>query len=154
MIQRKQTIYLLISVILTGTMFFIPLAKFVNTTGNYVLNLRGIYSTNATGANSLEMGTYPLIILAGLATLISIITIALYKKRVLQIRLCGINTALLAGLTGFVFYFGHTISKAIEATVSYELCVVFPLIALVLNILALIAIGKDEALIKSLNRIR
>ena len=69
-------------------------------------------------------------------------------------RICGINIALQLGITGSIFYLGHVGSKNLEAAVSYNYVVVFPLIAIVLTILAMIAIGKDEALIRSLNRIR
>jgi uncharacterized membrane protein len=154
MIQRKQTLYLLIAALLTGVLFVMPLARFVGAEGSFLLNMRGIWIQMGVNEQSLALTTYPLMILVILSTLVSLTAVGLYKKRLLQIRLCGINLALQAGLTGFIFYYGQTTAKVLKATVSYEWGVVFPLIALVLTILAFIAIGKDEALVRSVNRIR
>ncbi|MBN2743803.1 DUF4293 domain-containing protein [Breznakibacter xylanolyticus] len=153
MIQRKQTIYLFISAILTGVLLMSRYADFASPTGNFYLDFRGIWQH--TGETStLEIGAYPLMILVSLSTLMSLVTIFLFKNRPLQIRLCGMNAVLMAGITGFIFYYGHTAAKALEAVVSYGWTVVFPIIGIVMTILALIAIGKDEALIRTMNRIR
>jgi len=40
------------------------------------------------------------------------------------------------------------------ATASFKIAVAFPLVAIILDYLAIRSIGKDEALIRSLNRIR
>ena len=154
MIQRKQTIYLLIAALLTGVLFFMPFARFAGAEGSFLLTVKGIWIQMGPGEKSLEVSTYPLMILVSLSTLVSLMAVGLYKKRLLQIRLCGINLALQAGLSGFIFYYGQTTAKILSAAVSYEWVVVFPLIALVLTILAFIAIGKDEALVRSVNRIR
>jgi ABC-type dipeptide/oligopeptide/nickel transport system permease subunit len=62
--------------------------------------------------------------------------------------------ALLAGLSGMIFYWGKTASKELGAELSFSWAIVLPIIALVLVFLAMKAIGKDEALIRSIDRIR
>lgn len=155
MIQRKQTIYLFIATLLTAILFFVPLADFINKEENYFLIFKGIYKNALPGGEpELIFPAYPLLILVPLSTICSLLAIFFYKKRILQIRLCGINIALQAGVTGSIFYLGYISAKNIEAIVSYNYIVVFPLIGIILTILAMIAIGKDEALVRSLNRIR
>ncbi len=149
MIQRIQSIYLLISALLTGSMFFMSLADLANDDTVYTLLYRGI-------ANSEELitQTLPLAILVTVTTLVSLVTIFLYKKRVLQIRLCGLNMGLLLGTTGMIYFLGSQAAKELSAEISYNIPMVFPIVALVLTFLAIRSIGKDEALIKSMDRIR
>jgi hypothetical protein len=59
---------------------------------------------------------------------------------------------LLLGLFGLFFYF--TYAGFDGAQVAFKIPVVFPIVAVILDFLAIRAIGKDEALIRSLNRIR
>lgn len=149
MIQRIQSVYLLAVAILMGITSFSTLAHL--TTGNvaYSFNTCGIY------ANKLQaISTLPLFIVSLVVTLIAAISIFLYKKRGNQIKITMLNSILILVfyITFFLFYF---IAKGeLNATLSIDLPFTFPLIALVSNILALRSIRKDEALIKSLNRIR
>ena len=153
MIQRIQSLYLLIAAILTGGLFFPDLAKISGSAGNFALRFYGIVST---GGSETEI-IVPLIALALLlvATFCSLFfSIFLYRKRLLQIRLSGINIGLLIGLFGMIIYLGHQVGKKWEMPCTFSFTVVFPIIALILVYLAIRAIGKDEALIRSVDRLR
>jgi hypothetical protein len=76
----------------------------------------------------------------------------MYKKRIRQIRVAVFTIVLLLGLFGIFFYFTYAGFEG--AKVAFKIPVAFPLIAIILDYLAIRAIGKDEALIRSLNRIR
>ena len=90
MIQRIQTVYLLISGLLMASLFFLPFAQIETQTGElYNFMYRGL--TNADGETVIP--TLALAILLTVATVIPFITIFMYKKRVLQIRLGGLNMA-------------------------------------------------------------
>lgn len=154
MIQRIQSIYLLLSALLTSTVLFIKLADFTNATSKFILEDTGIYQVMENTEKQLILGTYPIILLAILTTFLSLVILFFFKRRILQIRLSGINIAFQLGLTGMILYLGQSGAKNLDAVVSYHYVIVFPLIAMVLTILAIISIGKDEALIRSLNRIR
>lgn len=149
MIQRIQTIYLLLSALLTGSMFFLKLAELVSEETTYALLYRGIES-----GNELVTPTLALAILVTAATLVSFITIFLFKKRMLQIRFCGLNMGLLIGTTGMIYFLGTQTAKELSAEVFYKIPMAFPIVALILTFLAIRSIGKDEALIKSMDRIR
>lgn len=155
MIQRIQTVYLLLSAALTGSLLFLTIAHLTGDDGLYELTWRGLYQIEAGSNPELIMPTWALSILTAATTLLSLITLFLYKKRIVQIRLCALNLGLLAGLSGLIYFLGKSIGKEIGATdISFNWPLVLPLVALVLTIMAIRAIGKDEALIRSLNRIR
>jgi hypothetical protein len=57
-------------------------------------------------------------------------------------------------LYGLLFIYLWQSGEKLHAEWSLEIVSAFPLINIVLNVLAIRSIGKDEALVKSLNRIR
>jgi len=61
---------------------------------------------------------------------------------------------LLAGYYGLLFIYLWQVGNILNAKWYLEIVTAFPLVCVVLTVLAIRAIGKDEALIKSLNRIR
>ncbi|MDI3520514.1 MAG: hypothetical protein PWQ06_1214 [Anaerophaga sp.] len=155
MIQRIQTVYLLIATILTGSLFFLTMAEMADMKDFYELTWKGIYKIGPENPAQLVIPGLALSILTVAATAISFFTIFLYKKRLIQIRLCGLNMGLLLGLSGMIYYMGKSGAKELGASeLSFNWPLVLPLVALVLIYLALRSIGKDEALIRSMNRIR
>ena len=162
MIQRRQTIYMLLSAIVSALLFFTPLASF-NMDGNVMkFTIFGIHNPIETISLSMTC-TWPLVILTVLMTVAPIVTVFLYKKRELQVRLCRLNMLLDIIFIGLAFlYFEADIQKVIAAVEGdkYELEVAlfigiaFPLINLVLQILAIRGIKKDIELLKSVDRLR
>ncbi|SMO38222.1 protein of unknown function [Saccharicrinis carchari] len=153
MIQRIQTIYLLLALGFGVSMFFAPQITFAADT-LYMLNYKGINAIEAM-ENSKSISAVALTILLGLTPIVSLSAILLYKKRLLQIRLCAANIGLLIGTTVLIYYFGTVGTKELPADdLSYHLSTVFPIVGAILNFLALRAIAKDEALVRSMDRIR
>ena len=153
MIQRIQSLYLLLAALLTGSLFFINLVNIYGIAGDFALLFYGIVNVGATQTETIVF-LFPLALLM-VATFFSIfISIFLYRKRVLQIRLCGINMGLLTGLVVMIIYLGVSAAKKWEMDYSFSFAIVFPIIAIVLIYLSLRAIGKDEALVRSIDRIR
>jgi hypothetical protein len=152
MLQRIQTVYLLVVAILMGSMFFYPFAELLATDDQvFAYYFNGLF---IEGNKSAYFLTIPPAILLFIITLVSIITIFLYKKRILQIRLSAINLMLMLGYIGLNYYYIKSFSSQLTGVISYNLIVIFPLISSVLTYLAIRAIGKDEALLRSLDRIR
>ena len=154
MVQRIQTVYLLIIVALTTATLFMPLAS---------VRMNDIFfSFNASGLNTLTKPselvypTWALMALTAVIALIACITIFLYKNRMLQIRLCVFNAILLLGFYGLFTFF---LLKIVDLTDSIHagnmrIALVFPLICLILDYLAIRNIGADEMLVRSLDRLR
>lgn len=147
MIQRIQTIYIFIAALLTGLLLKLDFTELAVNGEIYTFNARGIIGGDQVLYNGL-----PILGFIGLITLLHLIVIFLYKKRILQIRLLGFTIILLLGLVGVMFYFLYAAYD--NAEVVFKIPMVFPVIAVILDYLAIRAIGKDEALIRSLNRIR
>lgn len=155
MIQRIQTLYLLLAAVLMGLTIFLPLATFYGEGHEFVLT--GLSVTDLTDPAAPEVMTTNvyLMVLIGLATLLPLVVIFLYKKQFLQVRLCFTETVLLLGTQGFVAYYIMHYLKVIDV-VSWKFGIpsVFPIVALVFVVLAIRGIVRDQNLIKSLDRIR
>lgn len=155
MIQRIQTLYLLLVTVLSSITLISPVAGLQNlqTATIYELSYLGLMQLSDAGSN-LMANTWMLTAIMAIIPVLSFITIFLFKKRLLQIRLIIFNVVLLAGYYGLLFIYLWQFGKSLEAKMFLEVVSAFPLINIVLSFLAIRFIAKDEALIKSLNRIR
>jgi hypothetical protein len=155
MIQRIQSVFLILATLLTGALLFLTMAQMASDNTLYELTWRGVYLLEAGKDPLLVVPAWALSILTVTTTAISWITLFLYKKRMLQIRLCALNLGLLLGLSGMIFYMAKSTAKELSAAdVSFNWPLVLPLIAFILIVMSIRAIGKDEALVRSLDRIR
>jgi len=154
MIQRIQTIYLLAAAFLLAFFFFVPFSTFMVEPQmvKYLFLVSGLSSDGITSES--VYSTIPLLILSILVFAMSTITIFLFKKRMIQIRLCIINTILLIGMQGLLYYYVVAVSKLLSTSPQYGIIFIFPIVSAILSFLALRSIAKDEALVRSLERLR
>lgn len=152
MIQRIQTLYLFAAAALMVTALLTPLAYFAAGTDEYTLRAFSLSGSGMT-QSTIYMG-----IVMALAAAVPLVNIFLFKRRMLQIRLCAVELVLLLGSVAFIgiYYYlsARMISQAEFHTQCFRIAAVFPLVSLVLDYLAMRAIFKDELLVKSLDRIR
>ena len=155
MLQRIQTIYLLFIAILSGITLFFSVADLINTKDNliYLVDFNGINLIQPTG-NVLVSTTWLLSAFVAIFGIISLITLFSYKNRVKQIRLSVINMLFMLGYYVLLVIYIWSASKRLNTEWHLHFVVILPFICLILNYLAIGAIGKDEALVKSLNRLR
>lgn len=147
MIQRIQTLYLLISIIILGLLFILPFAEIAAGNDIYLFNYKGILLDGVLKENGIAISIFISLIIG-----IHVYVISNYKKRIRQMRLLVFTIILLIGLFGLFFFF--TSYSFENAQISYKISMSFPLIAIILDYLAIRGIGKDEALIRSIDRIR
>lgn len=161
MIQRIQTVYLIIAVLAVILQFFFPIAIYtfgqsVDTyLGTLALYLFGVVKKPETLDVSYKLTFYlPMLIMAVLLILLSLVSVLQYKRRLKQLK--TVNFAILVNIVLIVLLFFYTdkISKDVAVTTTYKVGSVFPLISLVLLVLATYAIKKDERLVRSLDRLR
>ena len=153
MIQRIQTLYLLIIVALTTATLFVPLATVRIDADFYSFEASGL--NTMTKPSELVYPTWALMVLPAAITIIASITIFLYKKRMLQIRFCIFNAFLLIGFYGLFAYFIWRMTGISDSfSFNVRIALPFPLICLILDYLAIRNIGADEILVRSLNRLR
>ncbi len=69
-------------------------------------------------------------------------------------RFCVFNTILMVAFYATFGYFWWNMCKATDAVVSMKATLALPLIAIVLNVIAIRKILQDEILVRSLDRIR
>lgn len=153
MIQRIQTLFLLIVSALLGILIASPFATVIKESSQLIFTLR-VFEVVAPVGQRVELSLLPVVILTLLCISISIITILLFRKRMLQIRLCVANTILLLGLQGLLYYYSRVAVSIIEGSTSFHLTFIFPLVCAILTFLALRAVARDEALVRSSDRLR
>jgi hypothetical protein len=152
MIQRIQTIFIFISFVLSLLLIFLPFAEILVGAQIYKYNAFSISLLSEN--NEIITHTYPIISLIVILSLLLLLSILLYKKRLLQLRLCFISIMLSFGIYGIGYFYIYKISSEYETIINYSYTVIFPLISIVLLIMAMRSIKKDEKLIRSLDRIR
>lgn len=153
MIQRIQSVYLLLVAILMGITAFSPLFVFGGSTGYFDFLSYGIIAQSADSI--VVKPTYGVVTMAGLSALLAFVNIFLYKKRKVQIRV-GYLTSLLivlfyVTLATYFYFIGNKYGEDLSG-IYYG--IVLPIIALIINMLAVYKVKKDEKLVRSLDRIR
>ena len=147
MIQRIQTVYLLLVAVLMTVSVFCPLLSFKD---NFIATGAGVFFE---GNN--QFPTWGVLTIGLLTSVLAFINIFLYKKRKVQVSVCYIITFLIAAFYAtFYVYMNSGMQKNNWEMDSYQPCLVLPVVAFILNILAIIKIKKDEKLVRSLDRIR
>lgn len=155
MIQRIQTVYLVIVAGLFIALLFLPLATVQSGFDFYEFNVSGL--NTLTPPSTLLFPTWSLMALDAIIVLVAFVIIFMYKKRILQIRMCIFNALLMIGFCGlFGYYLWHFSQSAQlpEMKLNLRIWSAFPIIALILNYLAIRNIGADETLVRSLERLR
>ena len=154
MIQRIQTVYLFIALILLVLMFFIPYAELLASNEKiYYLYFDGIKILDAENHKTVY-SAIPLFFLIFFITMICFISIFLFKKRILQIRLCIFNILLMLGMEGLIFFYAFNAKGKLDAIIHFNFPVVLLAFSVILTYLAFRGIKKDEKLIRSYDRIR
>lgn len=153
MIQRIQTLYLLVAELLIGALFIKPFAKLVDKGGvEYTTDLLGVHKL---GANSLILQPNTLLsILGGSVLLLILLTILKYKNRKNQQKLAFIGLVGCFVTDGLMFLHVRSVSEQLAGIYTLTLTFIFPIIAAVLIFMAIKGIRKDEALVRSIDRIR
>ena len=155
MLQRVQTLYLLAIVILSGFVISSPLADLINKADNliYLVNFKGVALVQPTG-NIIESRIWGLIAISSVVPIISLITIFSFRNRIKQIRLSGINMIFMLGFYVLLFLYLWPACQRLHTDWNLRYVIVIPLVNIILNYLSIRAIGKDQKLDKSLDRLR
>ena len=151
MIQRIQSVYLLLVTALLASNIFLPIGSFLDKNGLLYPFTPLHVALPSAGLSYTPWGQLTLLILGAL---VSFATIFLFKNRKLQIRMCIFSMLILAGYYIVFLMFMLMIKNSISATFQFSFGLCLPLIAMILNFLAIRAIRKDEDKVKAADRIR
>nr|WP_315251613.1 DUF4293 domain-containing protein [uncultured Flavobacterium sp.] len=137
MIQRIQTVYLIITFLLIGVLPFIFPLWTLNDGKDYFFMQNQIYA-----------------ILLGLSTAITFYSIISFKKRQTQFVANRLNIVLNLILLGLFVHHSLNLSGETAAVSEKGIGMFLPVLAIVFLVLANKAIKKDEDLVKSVDRLR
>lgn len=145
MIQRIQSVYLLIGSILLGLLHLFPFGK-----GNEVSE-----SMLSDGLFNLQDGPM-LLFPATIAAIVMFVSIFLFKQRKVQKMSVILAMFLLGMLMGFAVttYFTNKDIFNSSNNFAFGLGAILPFASLVLGILSSASIAKDEKIVKSMDRLR
>ncbi|MCK9300331.1 MAG: DUF4293 domain-containing protein [Bacteroidales bacterium] len=153
MIQRIQSLYLLTASILLALALFMPWISFFGQEGE-LYQLKAFQVEQILGQGAQAFSFWALGALLIIAAALSFVGIFLFKNRPLQSRFCIFNAILLIGFYLVFLIFMLYARKSLDASLGLNFGLALPLIALILNFMALQAINKDEALVQSYHRLR
>ncbi len=155
MIQRIQSLYLFLTTILPLLFLKLRILKYADSSGSgFYMGFNGLYSS---GTDQLLTRVKPLwlvTLLLALISLISLLTLFLFRKRKLQIKFCLLVIVLSAGLIMSETVYSILIIREFQVEIKPGFAMIIPLIILVLSILAWRGIKKDEDLVRSYDRLR
>ena len=154
MIQRVQSIYLFLVFIVAVVLIFFPLATFHTSDHIFQMNIMGF-----SGAENLDLNL-PNVMVIGILTallgMLSLFTIFQFKNRKLQMKLNMGSMLINFGLLAAIFIYSDNIAaiEGVNSTFSYDIAAYFPIVSVLLLILANRNIRADEKLVRQSERLR
>lgn len=158
MIQRIQTVYLLLAAISGVLTFFLPFAHFLQDgmkLSEYAVF--GFFNVQSDIFESNGPFGFPAWIFSVLAVVFPAVAVFLYKNRPLQLRMARMGFLMNLGFIVYLFFAIDTLFEqnyGPDQEVLYHVGFYLPVVAIAFLFLAVRGIKKDEALVKSLDRIR
>jgi glucan phosphoethanolaminetransferase (alkaline phosphatase superfamily) len=158
MIQRKQTLYLFFAGLIPLIMLFISFGDIFSPTDIYY-KYNAFAVREVTADNTLILSTIGSALLLIATSALSFITIFLYKNRKTQMKLVTLNmVVILIAICVIMYVYPNVVfAKNIHlngATVKFNYTILISFVSAIGLFLAKKAIAKDEAMIRSADRLR
>ena len=151
MIQRKQTLFLVLAIILSITCLCMPIG-ILEPIGMGTPTVLWNLGTVVPGSG-VQFSNWPLFAFLAVSVVLEIIAIFTYHRRMLQAKLCSWSIVLcLAWYAYFAFSILNGFGKSFTFHLQFAACL--PLVAIIALVLARRGVIQDEKLIRSADRIR
>jgi peptidoglycan/LPS O-acetylase OafA/YrhL len=137
MIQRIQSVYLLLVVVAIVAFIFVPFGSIRIEDIQQVLTIKKVV---------------PLSIASVVVGIVALVSIFLFNNRKLQMRVVLLNSFLSIVLIG-LFIYGLLVHVGLDKY-SFGAGAIFPIFIFIFNLLAYSAIKSDDMLVKSMDRLR
>jgi hypothetical protein len=155
MIQRIQTLFLALIVVLSLLLLNGNVFYFLNGSGSVVRLMSQGTIVGSDGVEFARIGNmWPFTALMILIPLLSVITVFLYTKRKIQLMLSVVLIILSAGLLLVSAYYPVSVVLKFKVTLVPGLKLIIPPLILLFSIFAYRGILKDEKLVKSYDWLR
>lgn len=152
MIQRIQSVYLLLSAICSIACLSLPVGRYVSD-GLLSATMYNLWIASAADGSRMPTSA-PLFVILLLAAAVSLYTIFIYKNRKQQIRMSSFSSLLIVGWYVVYAAIAMLCGDAGGAQFSPSVYGALPAAALILNLMASRAIRADERLVRAADRIR
>ena len=151
MIQRKQTLFLVLAIILSVTCLCMPIG-ILEPIGMCIPTVIWNLGTVVPGSG-MQFSNWPLLAFLAVSVVLEIIAIFTYHRRMLQAKLCCWSFVLcLAWCAYFAVSILNGFGKSYTFHLQFAACL--PLVAIIALVLARRGVIQDEKLIRSADRIR
>ena len=156
MIQRVQSVYLLLITVLMSFLFISAYADLKLDDGTELLfKSYSITKISPDQASSLYKSTVPVVFLVLVIGILSFFTIFIYNRRIIQIRLSMVNIFLiLALILAMLIYYLTTKNAFPDGKFNFRMPMIYPVLSLIFCFMAIRGIRHDELLVNSYKRIR
>ncbi|MDO9510983.1 MAG: DUF4293 family protein [Bacteroidales bacterium] len=156
MIQRIQSVFLVLAALLAAFTFAFPLASFFSETVAMHLFITGPMPLTPVSDTVIinRWFIYTLVFLNVGSGFLALVAMFQYKNRLHQLKLVKIALLMNVVLVAVLFVLTDFIKKKLSVTPDYDIAIILPVIGLILLLLAQRGIKKDEEKVKSTSRIR
>jgi hypothetical protein len=157
MIQRKQTLYLLLASLLALSTWLAPVATYQTPGDTYELMTYGLFTTD--GVEMPDAGPrMPFSIVLTILGAALFAAIFMYSNRKRQMRFVRGTYLLILAIIAFMFITDNSVQSYLgpagRLEHQYGISFILPVISLILTFMADRAIKADEALVRSMDRLR
>lgn len=154
MIQRIQTLYLVLAGIFPAFTLFFPVMLFYKVDTTLSMSAWGFTALTEAAAELPAQRPYALLALTVLSIIAAFVTVGGYKNRKNQLKQA--SWALALNLLWYVALALHTylVCTQTGTSLAFAPCVLLPVLSLAAVCLAKRAIRRDEALVRAADRIR
>jgi hypothetical protein len=149
MIQRIQTVFWFIAAVLFGVMIPNDWMTLVASDGDFSISAFGVFK----GESQVITGV-PLLSYLVLMAVLNLVIIFLYKKRILQARLTVVSIILTLCFYLLVLMYRYMSFEGEITAANWNFPLILPVINIILSVLAWRGVVKDEAKVRSLDRLR
>lgn len=160
MIQRIQTIFILLVIASMTAFLFVPQWAKIDADTGELHKMQAFFYASVEKDGADQIIDYVPYAATGLLAMVVIFTgifqMFKFKNRVLQMKLGMLNSVLIVATLAMAGWFWFTLGREMlpYIPVGFELGLILPAIAMVFNRMALRFIKKDEDLVRSVDRIR
>ena len=157
MIQRIQSVFLLLLAVAMGSVLFLPLWHKIDPQSGQTLTLSAFSLAFTGGANPHSGGSaWPIAALAAASALLALVEIFQFRNRFAQLKIGAVNMLLIVAVIGAGFFYSTKgeVMLNMKLEGAYQAGFYLPTLALLLNLLANRFIRADERLVRSMDRLR
>lgn len=156
MIQRIQSVYLGLVFIIVAVFSFLPLVIFKSGEHVFYMNIFRFEGIENLAFADMLPNIWPIPILTALLGVLAGVSIFRYKNRSQQLKINMLNMLINFGLLISVFLYADSVAQLNEVSdkIIYDIGAYFPIVTVLLLILANRSIRKDEKLVKAADRLR